>query len=275
MRLKNNIIYISDFFINEVRGGAELSDDVVINFLERSGLNIRRITSNNFNPNVDKASTYIISNFTGLSEDKKNYLKKNKYIIIERDQKYVKSRNTAEYLNFVAPQSEVINEDFYRNAKKVFCLTNHQADLFIKHIDLPNVAALGCTQFSDKQLNILRNNLDSKKNNQYAIINGKRKDKAIALCERENLKYNIIPNLPYRKFINELSNYKGIVFFSHAVESCCRLLIEARVLEMEIITDNRNGCTYENWFRTKKGEELLNFLEIKMSRVLKEIGESL
>ena len=27
-----NIIYISDFFIDNVLGGAELSDDVVINF---------------------------------------------------------------------------------------------------------------------------------------------------------------------------------------------------------------------------------------------------
>jgi len=274
MSLKN-ILYISDFFVNEYRGGAELSDDAVINYLEKSGFNVKCINSVNFDPDIDKADTYIISNFTGLSEDKKNYLKENKYIIIERDQKYVKSRNTAEYLNFIAPQTEVINKDFYRNAKKVFCLTNHQADLFLKHINLPNVFVLGCTQFSRKHMEILRKNLNNKKNNRYAVIDGKRKDKAIALCQREGFKYDIIERMSYDELITTLSGYKGLIFFSHAVESCCRLLIEARVLGLKIVTDDRNGCTYESWFKAKKGEDLLNFLEIKVDRVLKEIRENL
>ena len=272
-----NIIYISDFFIDELLGGAELSDDTVIRFIESKGYNVKTIKSQTFNPIIHKADTFIISNFTGLSEINKSWFISTgaKYIIIERDQKYVRSRNTVMYKDFIAPQSEVVNKTFYRCASKVYCLTNHATELLLKHIDLINVESLGCSQFSQHQFNIIRKNIGKNKNNKFAIISGKRSNKAIQYCEVNKLDYDIIENTDYDNFIETFSNYKGIVFFSHMIESCCRLLVEARMLEMKIITDNQNGCTYEDWFKNTKGEELVDYLEIKVNSILEKIEKQL
>jgi len=273
-----NIIYISDFFVNEIIGGAELSDDVVIQFLTNKGYNIKTIKSQTFNPTIHKADTFIISNFVGLSEQNKNWFTSSgsKYMIVERDQKYVRSRNTAMYPDFIAPESEVVNKTFYRGAHKVFCLTNHSAELLLKHIDLTNIEPFGCTHFSQQQFDLLRENIGKNKKNKFAIVSGKRSNKAIQYCEINKLEYDLIFNImSHKNFIETLSQYKGIIFFSHAVETCCRLLVESRILELKIITDNRNGCTYESWFKKMKGVQLLEFLEIKVDKTLQRIESEL
>ena len=278
---KKKIIYISDFFVGEILGGAELSDNVVINYLTAEGYEVQKIKSRRFSPNFVDGEFFVISNFSLLSETNKQYFIKDlkgKYIIIERDQKYVRSRNTANYKDYVAPQSQVVNREFYENAKKVFCLTSKQMEIMKRHIDLKNVESLGCTQFSKEQLQILEDNIgNEKKSNQqiYAIVSGKRSGQAVALCQSEGLKYDVLNKMPYKDFIGCLSRYDGIVFFSHAFESCCRLLIEARILNLKIITDDKNGCTYEPWFNQYKGEELLRFIKTKTLSTMVSVKEEI
>ena len=267
------IIYISDFFLEEFNGGAELSDNVVINFLENKRVDIKTVKSQNFDPTIHKADTFIISNFVGLSEENKHYLYNKNYIIIERDQKYVRNRNTVDYPCFIAQKSEVVNKDFYKNAKKVFCLTSKQMEIMNAHLEINNIESLGCTQFSEGQLGYLSSWIGQDKIDRYAIIPGKRQDKAIALCEREGFEYDILYKSSWELLIDRLCKYKGIVFFSHAFESCCRLLIESKILELKIITDNRNGCTYEDWFSKYKGQDLLKFISNKTHETLKRIYE--
>ena len=36
-----------------------------------------------------------------------------KFIIYEHDHKYLRSRNPAQYVNYQAPQSEIVNKQFY------------------------------------------------------------------------------------------------------------------------------------------------------------------
>ena len=267
------IIYISDFFADEILGGAELSDNVVIEYLANKGYNIKTVKSQTFDPTIHKADTFIISNFTGLSKENINlFCTSNiKYIIIERDQKYVDTRNTAMYPGFIAPPSRVVNKEFYRSAIKVFCLTSKQAEIMNLHLEIENIENLGCTQFSKHQFDILRKNIGKNKEDKFAIVSGKRSNKAIQHCEVNKIDYDFLNPMPYEELIETLSKYKGIVFFSHAFESCCRLLVESRILELKIITDNRNGCTYEAWFKNMKGIQLLEFLEIKVDDILKRI----
>ena len=272
-----NIIYISDFFIDELFGGAELSDDTVIRFIESKGYNIKTIKSQTFNPIIHKADTFIISNFVGLSQENKNWFPSSgvKYMIIERDQKYVRSRNTVMYKDFIAPQSEVVNQTFYRGAEKVYCLTTHSANLILKHIDLINVEPLGCTQFSQEQFDHIRSTYKETKNGKWCIIPGKRSNKAIQLCETQKIPYDYLKNCKWKDLINVISEYEGIVFFSHAVETCCRLVLEARMLGLKVKTDNRVGCTYEDWFGKYKGKELIDFLETKNFEILDKIQKQL
>lgn len=275
--MNKKITYVSDYFLEDILGGAELSDDVFIKFLEKNEFLVEKVRSSNFIFKPNTESIYFISNFAALSSENKKLLSQGDrpYFIIERDQKYVRSRNTAEYKNFIAPKTEVINIEFYKNAEKVFCLTSKQMEIMNRHLELNNSESLGCTQFSESQLSVLSKNLDNKKNEKYAIVKGKRWDKAVALCEREGMEYDILEKQEYSKFIKNLSGYKGIVFFSHAFESCCRLLIEARILNLSIITDDRNGCTYEEWFRENKGKDLLEAVKQKTLETMTTMSENI
>mgnify|MGYP003667923610 FL=1 len=91
----NKITYISDFFIEDFQGGAELSDNVLIQFLKENNIEIEKIKCSKFDFNSTNTKSYIISNFVSLSEKNKNLLIKGEapYIIIERDQKYVSAPN--------------------------------------------------------------------------------------------------------------------------------------------------------------------------------------
>ena len=271
------IIYISDFFANEIVGGAEISDKVVIDYLAKEGYNIKTVKSQTFNPTIHKADTFIISNFVGLSVENKNWFFSSgvKYIIIERDQKYVRSRNTVMYKDFVAPESEVVNQTFYRGAQKVFCLTNHSAELLLKHIDLINVEPLGCTQFSQEQFDHIRKCYKENKNGKWCIVPGKRSNLGIQLCETQKIDFDYLKNYQWQELMEVMSEYEGLVFFSHAVETCCRLVVEARMLGLKIKTDNRVGCTYENWFSKYKGKELIDFLESNNFVILDKIQKQL
>lgn len=272
-----NIIYISDFFSDEVLGGAELSDKVLIDYLVKEGQNLKTVKSQKFDPTIHKADVFIISNFVGLSGVNKNWFFSSgvKYIIIERDQKYVRSRNTAMFNNFIAPDKDVVNKTFYRAAHKVFCLTNHSAELLLSHIDLTNVEPLGFTQFSQEQFDHLREVYKEGKNDKWCIIPGKRSNKAIQLCENNKMDFDYLKNYQWKELMEVMSEYKGLVFFSHAVETCCRLVAEARMLGLSVTTDNRVGCTYEGWFKKYKGLELIDYLEEKNFKILEKIKEEL
>lgn len=274
------ICYISDFFLNGPgpSGGAELSDDVLIRFLEDRGHQVSKEMSSRFSfSRYNEDFFFVVSNFATLSQEARDCFSSNfssKYIIIERDQKYVRTRNTANYPDYIAPKSEVVNQEFYANAKKVFCLTSKQMEIMSAHINLDNLESLGCTQFSADQIKVLRANLNNKQyDSVYAIVPGKRSQVAQAYCENEGIDYRLLRKSNYSSFINELSKYEGLAFFSHAFESCCRLLVEARVLGLKIVTDDKNGCTYEDWFREYSGEELLDFVESKTMQTMQRIEE--
>jgi hypothetical protein len=51
--------------------------------------------------------------------------------------------------------------------------------------------------------------------------------------------------------------------------------VEARILNLKILTDKKNGCTYEKWFTDYKGRELLEFLKKEMPNNLKKIEKEL
>ncbi len=142
-------------------------------------------------------------------------------------------------------------------------------------IDLKNVEPLGCTQFSQEQFDHIRNCYQEEKNGRWCIVPGKRSNLGIQLCETQKIDFDYLKNYDWKDLIKIIAEYEGLVFFSHAVETCCRLVVEARMLGLKIKTDNRVGCTYEDWFSKYKGKELINFLESNNFVILDKIQKEL
>ena len=280
-----DIVFISDFFVNEVNGGAEIYDDLLISELRLKGHNIVTFKSNEV---IDKhisfhnnsGFVFFISNFVTLPERTKKFLQFNQsdYCIIEHDHKYLRNRNPALFTNFIAPAQEIINKDFYQNAKYVFCQSNKHAEVLSENLQIKNVINLGCSLWSKEQLDHIRASITTQKDE--AFISGDRNPikgllEAISYCKNKNIDFNVVPKLPYNQFIESLAQYNKFVFFPKTLESFCRVIVEARMLGCKLLTNNFNGCTYEPWFKDYKGEALIDFVDQQRDKVISKIEEHL
>jgi len=274
----SDIVYISDFFLDRIQGGGELVDDCLINNLIERKYDVQRVSCVDATPEFlenNSDAFFIVSNFVTLSRESKNSLKTKSYAIYEHDHKYIIERNPSAYENFEVPSHRLINLPFYRSAKAVLCQSKLHAEVVNKNVKGANVINLGCTLWSDEHLQALEENLNAEKSDNFAIVDSensvKGRPQAIAFCNSKEIPYELIGSNNYREFISQLASKKGLVFFSQVLESFCRLVVEARVLDCIITTNNLNGCTSEEWFRKYKGKELLSFLREKKKEVVDTI----
>lgn len=80
--------------------------------------------------------------------------------------------------------------------------------------------------------------------------------KCIEYCEKNNLDYELIKDNDNKKFLKKLNDYKGLIFMTGHLETCCRIIVEAKMLGLEVITQKKLiGAASEEWFSTN-GKEL-------------------
>jgi len=272
----NDFIFIADYFLNEITGGAEKNDEALISLLLLNEFRIDSIKSMNvtvdfIKTNLDKK--YIISNFMQLSEDAKTYIQENCfYIIYEHDHKYVSSKNPAKYINFLAPENDIANLDFYSRAFAVICQSKFHADILYKNTIIQNIISLGGNIWDEKDLLILEKNLNSDKTIEFGIFEDmnliKGMQSAIEYCNNNNFNYELIKKNNYDKFIQNLAKVKNLVFFPQCVETYSRVAVESRILGCNLTTNSLIGVSYEEYFNLK-GKELLNLIRDNNSKIIK------
>lgn len=270
-----SVVYISDFFVDQVKGGAELVDDCLISHLISRGFPVLKINSDKVNLpflKKNKCSFFIISNFVHLSQKSKNFIQNCRYVIYEHDHKYTIDRDPSRYLNFEVPEQKLCNLSFYRQAQAVICQTNFHASVLKRNVKSNNVISAGCSLWSPEHLSILKQNVNCKKDDKVAVLDSNNQTKgshqAIEYCKLHNIDYELIKSNNYNEFIEQLASKKTLVFFSQVLESFCRLVVEARILGCKLITNKMNSCTFEEWFKQYKGRDLLKFIEQKQDEVV-------
>jgi len=121
----SKVIFVADFFKEDITGGAELHDDVVLQYFKKAGILFNKIrcaeiTEDYVNANTDKV--WFIGNFVSLPTwHKQLFINKCRYILYEHDYKFLSNRNPIMFKDFVAPKTYLCNLDFYRSAQKVVC----------------------------------------------------------------------------------------------------------------------------------------------------------
>jgi hypothetical protein len=270
------ILWISDFFSHNMRipGGAEKVDEILMSSILKKH-DIRKISSGQISKSDLSYDFYIVSNFINLQEDIKSELQKLRYIIIEHDHKYLKSRNPSVYKNKIAPPSEIINSSFYRNAEAVFCQSKGHAEILIKNLNLENVINFGCSFWSEKEIDVLSQNIKAEKKKEFGYLNSdniiKGSLKSKRYCDKNGYNAFVIQSASFDKLISQLSKVEKFVFFPQVYETFCRLAVEARVVGCTLITNNNLGCFSEEDIKNKKGADLLKYIKKKQKSNLKKL----
>jgi hypothetical protein len=255
-----NIKYISDFSVSEIIGGAEIVDNTIIKYL-----NIEFIKSKDWYLGCN--NFLIISNISMMPQEKIDYIKNNcNYIIIEHDYKIHRTRHPWRFKDSIVPKDERINYDLYRNAKAVFTQTDDHLQVFKDNEVEGNFISLKCSMWSDLELEMLSKLQNNKNTHKFAVIDSdnwiKNKQGAEQFCKINKFDYEFIPKLGYSEFLLKLSQYPALVFFPVARETCCRLLVEARCMNLNVLTSNNSGAFKSDWF-IQSGENLINFIKLQ------------
>lgn len=280
----NNIVFIADFFSDEIPGGGELNNDELIRQFTKMGHRVFRLKSGNVTRRLleeffssDKSTNFIISNFIHLSEDCKRFFDtstfkdgKVRYMIYEHDHKYLRNRNPAEYENYLAPKDQIINYGFYKEAIAVLCQSSFHAEIVKKNLQFENIVSLGGNIWEDEVLDFMESISKQEKSESTAVMESniphKNTAHAIAYCEAKKIDYQIIKPAPFKEFLLQLGKHKSLAFFPLTPETLSRIATEARMMGMSVITNKNVGATREDWFKLK-GAELINVMREKKKEI--------
>jgi len=280
IHLLSKIIYISDFFASQVLGGGELNDEILLSELETRKIEVIRINSHLVSPdNLENVEGVIVSNFVNLSEKAKDKLMSScNYVIYEHDHKYLKNRNPAQFKNFIAPSSMIINKSFYENAKAVFCQSSFHEKIVVENLNLNNVFNVSGNLWSKKTLRTIRNLLGEKKTDCYSILQSQTPHKntmdALSYCELKGYNHELVSSANYHDFLKKLSNNDKLLFLPKTPETLSRIVVEAKMMGVKVITNKNVGASYEDWFRLSS-EEIIDIMDEKRGFICEKVMEFL
>jgi hypothetical protein len=270
---KKSYVFIADFFVNQIAGGGELNNEEAINIL-KSRNSVVKINSHFASPafikeNLDKK--FIIGNFINLSPESKQLLvEEAEYTIYEHDHKYLQTRDPSVFEDFRAPESAIINRNFYKNASAVLCQSSLHAEIVRKNLGYDNVINLGGNLWSKEILNFLENLSLKKKENKISIMQStnpiKNTRDAVMYCKVKKIDFELIPSQPYKNFLTSLGKNDTFVFFPKTAETLSRIVVEARMMGMTVITNKLVGALSEDWFELK-GNELIDVMREKRKAI--------
>lgn len=273
--MNKEVIFIADFFVEQVVGGGELNNEELINLLKDSSFVVTKYQSHLVNVETiqdNLNSFFIISNFINLNQDCRQLLTNNAhYIIYEHDHKYLASRNPATYKNFKAPTAELRNYFFYKEAQKVVCQSHFHQEIIEKNLGTDNVVTVAGNLWSLDTLEHLRTLAARQKEDRCSIMDSpiphKNTIKAKVYCDNKGLLFDLVADSDPIKFLEKLGKNRVFVFFPGTPETLSRVVVEARMMGMAIRTNDLVGASREGWF-SFKGEELIDFMVDKRNEIL-------
>jgi len=101
----------------------------------------------------------------------------------------------------------------------------------------------------------------------YAIVDGnggwhskaKGVKEAIFWARQNNIPFEVIKESNYQNFIERLSRYHGLIFLPQIHDTCPRVTIEAKLMGLNLITNENVQHQTEGWFKLE-AEDLANYL---------------
>ena len=257
-----NIGFIADLYQDELPGGGESNDDNLINFLSKEN-DVHCFKSNSVTiEKLDPMDCVIVGNFVLLPEQIKYYLiSKKKYIIYEHDHKYVSTRDPSEFKDFVIPVENIINKQFYEASHCTVVLSEVCKSILEKTLPNVNVKNIGCSLWSEEKFKLLEELTKTEKNNKTCIMLSDNPTKnyytAVNYCSSNNIPFDVLETQDHEKFLRSLSPYDTLVFIPKVLETFSRLCVEAKMLNLKVITKRNLIGFYSEDCSNLSGLELI------------------
>ena len=269
--MSDSVVIISDFFIDDFVGGAALNDEEIYKSLSKN-YDVKKIKSRYLYQGFVQEhvnSTFIISNFFGISQEIRDFIQSNcKYILYCHDYKFVGHTNPAVYPNFIVAPQDLINVNFHWDAHKIVCQTKFQKDIYDRNLHRPlKTVNFSGNLWSEDHLNLLEELLDNGRAlDKCAVIDSpypqKGTQQSQEYCRQNDISFDTIKDPDYKSFLKFLSMYSSLAFHPSTPETFCRLVLEAKMMGLKVFTNELIGASYEPWYNLT-AKELINYMRRK------------
>jgi len=258
------IIFVSDLFANQYRGGAELTTEAIYNTSLIPAHKILSATVAVEHMEEYKDSFWVFGNFSNLSEDCLLYAIKNlKYSVLEYDYKYCKYRSPGKHIEAEGEcgcqssrRGKIVS--MFLNASAVtWWMSRAQKRKYQKLFPfLKNGHRVLNSVFSNDTLGYIESLDTTDKNDKWIIMNSQSWIKgvpdAVKYAEENNLEYELLWGLEHKAFLKKLAESKGLIFLPKAGDTCPRMVVEAKLLDCELILNHNVQHRNEEWFVDKE-----------------------
>ncbi len=280
MLFKAEYIFVNDLFVEDYTGGAELSLETLISSApSNKTLKVRSSELNELILQNNPEAKWVFGNIANLSDEMIQHVVDSgiEYSFVEFDYKYCKHRNPALYemvegnaCDYKNTEKAKLITSFINNAASVFYMSEKQKQIHLDHMpNINNDKLLVLSSLFDKAFFDTIERLSEKtksKNNKWVVLGSRSWVKGLSqtesYCKEKEYDYEVLWNLKYEKFLEKLAESRGLCFKPTGLDTCPRMVIEAKVLGCEIDTNTLVQHAEEEWFKAST-EETLEYLKTR------------
>jgi hypothetical protein len=257
---KQKIVIVADFFADEYHGGAELSTEALIECApaEVEFVRIKSINVNNARITEHAEAFWIFTNFSAMPFHLiPRIVNTLQYAVVEYDYKYCWYRNPMLHKMEMHVDCNCENQfvgALFENAKAMIFMSNAQKTFIEQKLgrsDCHIFHVLG-SFFSDSTLAKLEALRSTPKGYRWAVVGSGSKGKGTAenvkFCQDNELPFEFYHSLGYAELLHRLSKCKGLVFRPIGNDTCPRLVIEARLMGLELEINEFVEHTADRWW---------------------------
>lgn len=279
------VAIISDFYDGEYLGGAELTTKAL---LDRAPYEVKKLRSLEINDKVlDEHKDYFLI-FGNFAHMKYTLLPRIAaefdYVILEYDYKFCMHRSMDVHKKNEGVECDCQKyygqnmADFFLRAKTIFWMSVEQLKVYLKRFPrlIETYSVVLSSVFSREDLQFmarLRN--EHNERHGWAYQNSGTWQKGIEAAQDHIAKHSLegkaLLKMSHEKFLKELARAEGFIFLPAGIDSCPRVVIEAKLCGCKLIINDKVQHGGEQWFN-KSVPEVEAYLDQRPDRFWKKIN---
>jgi glycosyltransferase involved in cell wall biosynthesis len=262
--MEKQIIFVADLFAEQYAGGAELTSDALI---EASPTLVKKVHAKNLTveflqQNVD--AFWIFGNFSSINWSLIPVIAANlRYAVLEYDYKFCLHRSIEKHKHETGQECDCHKRQlgqmvagFYQAADAIFWMSEQQRARYTERF--PNL-------LGHRNSHVLSSVFDSRFFEKIEQLKSKTSDRsgwivlgsqswikgyedAVKWCEDNGKKFQSYWDVPYEELLDVMSRSEGFVYLPRGGDTCPRMVIEAKLLGCEVVTNDNVQHAAEKWW---------------------------
>ena len=285
-----NYVWVSDFFADQLTGGAELSLQALMDKTPGSYIKINSASLTKEALDYYSKCKWIIGNIANLEPDIREAFMTAEidYTFIEFDYKFCEYRNPLLYETLEDEKcdysSTQLGKDmvkFVNGSKQTFFMSEKQKDIYLDNLEgldtdkLLVLSSIFDDSFFEK-VEQLRETQKDNPRNKWLVLGSrswvKGSNESEEHCKKNNMEYEVVQDLTHDDLLAKMSTAEGICFKPTGLDTCPRFVIEAKLLGCKLDLNENVQHLEEDWFKSNDIDTTMAYLKQRPSVFWDRVG---